>query len=55
MKQPTSPNGRLLYPNLLTESPLRGSTVNVQYIKEKILAINKFNNNITIIKDIRNY
>ena len=31
------------------------STVNEQYINEKILANNKFNNNINIIKDIRNY
>ena len=38
---------RLLYPNL--------STVNEQYINDKILANNKFNNNINIIKDIRNY
>ena len=31
------------------------STVNEQYINEKIQANNKFNNNINIIKDIRNY
>ena len=29
--------------------------VNEQYIKEKIQANNKFNNNINIIKDIKNY
>ena len=44
---PTAPSERLLYPNL--------STVNEQYINEKIQANNKFNNNINIIKDIRNY
>ena len=38
---------RLLYPNL--------STVNEQYINEKIRDNNKFNNNINNIKDIRNY
>ena len=31
------------------------STVNEQYINEKIQANNKFNNNINIIKDIGNY
>ena len=47
MTNPTAPNERLLYPNL--------STVNEQYINEKIQANNKFNNNVNIIKDIRNY
>ena len=47
MTNPTAPSERLLYPNL--------STVNEQYINEKIQANNKFNNNIDIIKDIRNY
>ena len=47
MTKPTSPSERLLYPNL--------STVNEQYINEKIQANNKFNNNINIIKVIRNY
>ena len=47
MSQPTAPSERLLYPNL--------SSVNEQNINEKILANNKFNNNINIIKDIRNY
>ena len=47
MSQPTAPSERLLYPNL--------STVNEKYIKEKIQANNKFNSNINIIKDIRNY
>ena len=47
MTNPTAPSERLLYPNL--------STVNEQYINEKIQANNKFNNNITTIKDIRNF
>ena len=47
MTNPTAPSERLLYPNL--------STVNEQYINEKIQSNNKFNNNINIIKDIRNY
>ena len=47
MTNPAAPSERLLYPNL--------STVNEQYINEKIQANNKFNNNINIIKDIRNY
>ena len=47
MTNPSAPSERLLYPNL--------STVNEQYINEKIQANNKFNNNINIIKDIRNY
>ena len=47
MTNPTAPSKRLLYPNL--------STVNEQYINQKIQANNKFNNNINIIKDIRNY
>ena len=47
MSQPTAQSERLLYPNL--------STVNEQYINEKIQANKKFNNNINIIKDIRNY
>ena len=47
MTNPTAPSERLLYPNL--------TTVNEQYINEKIQANNKLNNNINIIKDIRNY
>ena len=47
MSQPKAPSERLLYPNL--------STLNEQYINEKIQANIKFNNNINIIKDIRNY
>ena len=55
MSQPTAPSERLLYPKLSMESPLRGSTVNEQCINDKILANEKFNNNIYIKKDIRIY
>ena len=44
---PTAPSERLLYPDL--------SSVSERLINEKIQANNKFNNNINIIKDIRNY
>ena len=47
MTNPTAPSERLLYSNL--------STVNEQYINEKIQANNKFNKNINFLKDIRNY
>ena len=47
MSQPTAPSERLLYPDL--------SSVSERLINEKIQANNKFNNNINIIKDIRNY
>ena len=47
MTNPRAPSERLLYPNL--------STVNEHHINEKIQANNKLNNNINIIKDIRNY
>ena len=47
MTNPTAASERLLYPNL--------STVNEQYINDKILANNKFNNYTNILKDIRNY
>ena len=47
MANPTTPSERLLYPDL--------SSVSERLINEKILANNKFNNNFTIIKDIRNY
>ena len=70
MSQPTAASEILLYPqsgltdpNLSTKSPLRrsmksplrGSTVDEQYINDKILADNKFKNNINIIIDIRTY
>ena len=44
---PTAPSERLLYPDL--------SSVSERLIDEKIQANNKFNKNINIIKDIRNY
>ena len=47
MSQPTAPGERLLYPELLS--------VSERLINEKIQANIKFNNNINIIKDIRNY
>ena len=47
MTNPTTPSERLLYPDL--------SSVSERLINEKIQANNKFNNNINIIKDIRNY
>ena len=47
MSQPTAPSERLLYPDL--------SSVAERLINEKIFANNKFNNNINIIKDIRNF
>ena len=47
MTNPTAPSERLLYPNL--------STVNEQYLNEKIQTNYKFNNNINIIKEIRDY
>ena len=40
MTNPSAPSERLLYANL--------STVNEQYIKEKIQANNKINNNINL-------
>ena len=47
MTNPTAPSERLLYPDL--------SSVSERLINKKIQANNKFNNNINIIKDIRNY
>ena len=47
MTNPTAPSERLLYPDF--------SSVSERLINEKILANNKFNNKIIIIKDIRNY
>ena len=47
MTNPTAPSERLLYPDL--------SSVSEKLINEKIQANNKFNNNINIIKYIRNY
>ena len=47
MTNPTAPSERLLYPDL--------SSVSERLINEKIQANIKYNNNINIIKDIRNY
>ena len=47
MTNPTAPSEGLKYPDL--------SSVSERLINENILANNKFNNNINIIKDIRNY
>ena len=47
MINPTAQSERLLYPDL--------SSVSERLINEKIFANNKLNNNINIIKDIRNY
>ena len=66
MTNPTAPSERLLYPDLssVSERLIRepagkqisnAATANEQLINEKIQAKNKFNNNINIIKDIRNY
>ena len=54
MSQPSEPSERLLYPNLTTVGET-ASRVNEQHINDKILANNKINNNINIIKDIGNY
>ena len=66
MTNSTAPSERLLYPDLssVSERLIReaaekqisnAANVNEQLINEKIQANNKFNNNINIIKDIRNY
>ena len=55
---PTAPSESSLYPDLssVSERLMReAAAVNEQQINEKIQANNKFNNNINIIKDIRNY
>ena len=55
---PTAPSESLLYPDLssVSERLMReAAAVNEQQINDKIQANNKFNNNINIIKDIRNY
>ena len=47
MTNPRALSAKLLYPDL--------SSVSERLINEKIRANKKFNNNINIIKDIRNY
>ena len=65
MTNPTAPSERLLYPDLSSVSKRlireaaekqisNAANVNEQLINKKIQANNKFNNNINIIKDIRN-
>ena len=57
MTNPTAPGERLLYPDLSSASERlirEAAAVNEQQINEKIQANKKFNNNITIIKNIRN-
>ena len=55
MTNPTAPSERSLYPDLssVSDRPIR--EVAEKQINEKIQANNKFNNNINIIKDFRNY
>ena len=66
MTNPTAPSERSLYPDLssvserliseVAEKQISNAVnVNEQLINEKIQANNKFNNNINIMKDIRNY
>ena len=66
MSQPTAPSERFLYPELssVAERLIReaaekqisnAATANEQLINEKIQANNKFNKNINIIKDMRNF
>ena len=47
MSQPTAPSERLLSPDL--------SSVSERLINQKLQANGQFNNNINIMKDIRNY
>ena len=66
LSQPSAPSERLLCPDLSSVSQRlireaaekqisNPATVNEQLINEKIQANKKLNNNINIIKDIRNY
>ena len=55
MTNPTAPSERLLYPDLSSVSERLIRVAAEKQINEKIQANNKFNNNITVIKDIRNY
>ena len=52
---PTAPSERLLYPDLLSVSERLIREAAEKQINEKIQANKKFNSNINIIKDIRNY
>ena len=55
MTNPTAPSERLLYPDLSSVSKRLIREMAEKQINEKSKANNKFNNNINIIKDIRNY
>ena len=55
MTNPTAPSERLLYPDLSSVSERLIREAPEKQINEKIQANNKLNNNINIIKDIRNY
>ena len=55
MTNSTAPSERLLYPDLSSVSERLIREAAEKQIKEKIQANNKINNNINIIKDIRNY
>ena len=55
MTNPTAPSERLLYPDLSSVSEGLIREASEKQKNEKIKANNKFNNNINIIKDIRNY
>ena len=55
MTNPTAPSERLLYPDLSSVSERLISEAAEKQINEKIQANKKFNSNINIIKDIRNY
>ena len=54
MSNPTAPSERLLYPDLSSVSERLIREAAEKQINEKIQANNNFNNNINIIKDIRN-
>ena len=55
MTNPTAPSERLLYPDLSPVSERLTREAAEKQINENNQANNKFNNNINIIKDIRNY
>ena len=55
MTNPTATSERLLYPDLSSVSERLIREAAEKQINEKIQANHKFNNNIYIIKDVRNY
>ena len=50
----TKPSAPSLYPNI-SEAASRITSFSEQYINDKILAHNEFNNQITFMKDFGNY